>query len=172
MCVTVRVFQQLAAQRLCQLLLLGFCTVVLNACAVGPKLADHAFSFDAELDSPDTEVLDYRYGNSKMLAARANESGVREGNIRQAVNINGPFRLGDFLYVKWRNKSTNAIFEETVELRSRLPKNMTRHRIHFVAKGEQLYVYLVTPERRTEDSPPSPLRKYSHLKVITIHPNQ
>jgi len=79
---------------------------------------------------------------------------------------------GDFLYVKWRIKSTGQVYEDTVDLRRRLPADITDHRIHFIVKGPQLYVYLITPERRPPDMPPNGPRPYQYLKTITIYPDQ
>jgi hypothetical protein len=56
--------------------------------------------------------------------------------------------LGDDLYVKWRIKSTGEIYEDTVDLRNRLPEDMHRQRIRFVVWGPQLYVYLISPKRK------------------------
>jgi len=54
---------------------------------------------------------------------------------------------GDSLYVKWRIKSTSEVYDDTVDLKSRLPEDIANNRIHFIIKGSQLYVYLITPER-------------------------
>lgn len=53
---------------------------------------------------------------------------------------------GDTLYVKWRIKASGAVHEDTVDLRKRMPSDITDHRIHFVVKGPQLYVYLISPQ--------------------------
>lgn len=155
---------------LCCALLLA--PVALGACATGSKLTDHAFSFDARWDSPDVEVLNYRYGDSKQPGARVQEYSLRDGKIPQAAGINGPMLRGDFLYVKWRIKNTGDVFEDTVDLRSRLPADIAQHRVHFVIKGPQLYVYLISPERKPADWPPNGPRRYDFLKVITIYPDQ
>lgn len=109
-----------------------------SACAIAAETVDHAFSFDARRDSPDIEVLDYRYGVRKP-GYWMYSSGQK---MPQNDNINGWFPRGDSLYVKWRIRSSGEIFEDTVDLRSRLPADITGQRIHFVIKGSQLYVYL------------------------------
>jgi len=133
---------------------------------------DHSFSFDAITDSPDAELLDYRYGDSKQRPTRNPEYLRQEGRSIQRGGISGEMLRGDFLYVKWRIKSTGQVYEDTVDLRRRLPADITDHRIHFIVKGPQLYVYLITPERRPPDMPPNGPRPYQYLKTITIYPDQ
>jgi hypothetical protein len=146
--------------------------VALAACASGPKLVDHAFEFDAVHDSPDIEVLNYQYGNSKHPGARPPAWALRqEGYVAGGTGINGPMLLGDTLYVKWRIKATGAVYEDTVDLRTRLPRDITGHTIHFVVKGPQLYVYLISPKKRAASDPQGPLRMYSDLVVYTIYPD-
>ena len=57
--------------------------------------------------------------------------------------------LGDFLYVKWRVKATGEVFEERVDLRDRLPRDMTDHELTFVIDDKKLYVFVVTPQKQT-----------------------
>jgi hypothetical protein len=75
---------------------------------------------------------------------------------------------GDFLYVKWRIDSTGQVYEDTVDLKSRLPRDITNHEIYFIVKGTQLVVYLITPERRLPDMEPNGPRKTQYLKTLTI----
>lgn len=160
--------------------------VVLVACATG--LTNHSFSFDARWDSPDVEVLDYQYGNSKQPGARPPEYSRREGKVRQYVGITGDMLRGDFLYVKWRIKKTGEVYEDTVDLKSRLPADIMSHLIHFVIQDTRLYVYLISPERLNPNPCPSPdelrrLRKseapydkvfsmYCYRKITTLYPDQ
>lgn len=154
--------------RLTVLLVAG---VVLVACASG-TLVDHAFSFNAVRESPEVEVLDYRYGDSKQPTARNPESLRKEGKSLQSAGIHGEMLRGDFLYVKWRIKDTGQIYEDNVDLRRRLPSNIKNHRIHFIVRGPQLYVYLITSERRPVDMQPNGPRPYQYLKTLTIYPDE
>ncbi len=160
-------------------------SMALAACATGPVLTDHAFSFDAVRESPDAEILNYRYGDSRMLATHAQEGDLQRGTVRQGTNINGPMLRGDFLYVKWRIKRTGKEYEDTVDLRSRLPMDIADHRIHFVIKGPQLYVYLISPDQglgrcpadtgktaRATEPGDRIFRMYCDLKIDTIYPNR
>jgi hypothetical protein len=149
--------------------LVAFVTLV--ACASSPEVVDHSFSFDTLKDDQDAEVLDYRYGNSK-LPVHAPEWAVKEGKTFTFNSVSGPMLRGDLLYVKWRIRSTNAVYEDTVDLRHRLPADVKNHRIHFIVRGAQLYVYLVTPETRLPDEAPNGPLMYSYRKTITICPAQ
>jgi len=145
----------------------------LAACAASPPgVVDHAFGFDMRGDGQDAEVLDYRYGESK-LPVHAPESAVMEGKTLWYESVQGPMLRGDFLYVKWRNRSTGQVYEDTVDLRKRLPANVTDQKVYFMIKGPQLYVYLISlREQRPPDMPPNGPRVYRSLKTITIYPDQ
>jgi len=144
---------------------------LLAACASGPRLAFHSFGFDIGKSVPHVQVIDYRYGDSK-LPVHAPEWVVKEGKPLYFNSVGGSMRVGDYLYVKWRIVDTGEVFEDTVDLRHRLPRNMEDMRVIFDIKGAQLYVYLVTPERRFPGTPPNGPRMYDYLKVITLYPEQ
>jgi hypothetical protein len=147
---------------------------ILAGCASGPKIVDHAFTFDVYTDSPEVELLDYRYGDSD-LPGTSNPSRLREkGRAPLNININGPMRQGESLYVKWRLKATGDMYEDTVDLRSRLPSDITGQRIYFMIKGPQLYVYLIpaSSRKRPAGVPPAGPRAYQDLDVRTIYPDR
>lgn len=146
-------------------------SVVVACAGLGKDIVDHAFGFDMAYDDQDAVVLDYRYGESKN-PVHAQEWAVREGKEISFDGVNGPMSRGDFLYVKWKNKLTGKVYEETVDLRQWLPRDIERHRVHFMIWGAQLYVYLVSPEKRPPDMPEIGPRKYSHRKVFQIYPDQ
>lgn len=117
-------------------------SLTLAACASGPSMVDHAFGFDARNDSPNIEIQSYRYGTSGMTFTSSDESMRYYGKSNQSGNINGPQPLGDTLYVKWQDKTSGQVFEDTVNLKPLLPFSMYRKRIYFVVQGSQLHVYL------------------------------
>lgn len=118
-----------------------------TACATGPRLVNHSFQFDPVWDSPGIEVLDYRYGQSKNPVARGCLTPSCDKS-RQGGSTSGTMLVGDDLYVKWRIKSTGEVYEDTVDLKSRLPDNIANHRINVIVDGSQLYVYLIVPKRK------------------------
>jgi hypothetical protein len=140
----------------------------LSACATG--LVRHSFSFDAR-EEPGVEILDYRYGSSRQPGARADQAQLRGGRIRQAVRMSGDIRRPDLLYVRWRDMTTQVIYEDTVDLGRLLPRDITDHRIHFTVKGSQLLVYLVTPQWRRAGEPVNGPMEYQAQKVITLSAN-
>jgi hypothetical protein len=142
-----------------------------TACAADPAVVDHAFGFDMRYDDQDAEVLDYRYGKSE-LPVHAPQAAVAAGKTFTFEGVHGPMLRGDFLYVKWRNRVTGQVHEDTVDLRQRLPADIADHRIHFIIKGPQLYVYLISPEPRPPSMPASGPRMYRHLKSTLIYPDQ
>lgn len=144
------------------------------ACATPPGVVVHEFGFDLLRDSPDAELLDYRYGSSKSPGARPDPGQYRPGYMPQQNGISGAMLRGDDLYVKWRDKLSGQVFEKTIDLRSRLPADIYDHRIVFVIGGprnSEVFVYLVSPERRPPDMAPNGPRIYSYRKVTTIYPD-
>ncbi|MDB5809895.1 MAG: hypothetical protein JWN94_2017 [Betaproteobacteria bacterium] len=144
--------------------------LALAACASNAQVVDHAFSFDTRYDDQDGEVLDYRYGDSK-LPVRAPEASAAAGKPVYQSNVRGPMRRGEFLYVKWRNKVSGQVYEDTVDLRQRLPANMHDYRIHFTVKGPQLSVYLIAPKPRPPDAQSTGPRMYRDLETTRIYPD-
>jgi hypothetical protein len=137
---------------------------------MGSEVVNHSFQFDAIQDSPGVIVLDYRYGDSKIPGVRSDEDYRRSGKPLQSTSVTGDMRRGDELWVKWRVNSENKVYEETVDLKGRLPKTIEDHIIYFRVDGPRLYVYLISPERRSESEPSIGPKKYRHLKVTQIHP--
>lgn len=141
-----------------------------TGCASGPRLVDHAFAFDVRADSPDVELLDYRYGTSSHPGAKPPDWALRQGWIGQQAGVSGPMILGDSLYAKWRIKSTGEVLEETVDLKSRLPHDITDHTVYFVIQGREIHVHLVSSVPRPADFPIVGPKKYHYYKVYEIYP--
>ncbi len=146
------------------------CALALSACVTGPRVVDHAFEFDALVDSPGTEILAFRYGNGEYLATESGTSS-QSRPVRPRSAINGPIPLGDTLYVKWRVRSTGEVLEETVDLKSRLPANMERQRVYFVVQARQLFVYLTDLTKPKPDETPivGPFKVQSYV-TRQLHP--
>ncbi len=141
--------------------------VALAGCANTHELVSHGFSYSFIQDSPEAELLDYRYGNSNYgQSARASMARVSQGG-----GVFGEIRRGDDLYVKWQLKATGEIFEETVDLKSRLPADIKGSQIYFMVRGPQLYIYLITSQKRAKDEPPNGPTKTQYLKTLTIYPD-
>lgn len=139
----------------------------------------HTFSFDTLHDSPDVDVLDYQYSNSRHVGVSPERERVNKGQGFCCENISGSILRGDFLYVKWRVKKPGApspeylgTYEDRVDLRPRLPADITDLRIHFVIRGAQLYVYLIWPELKDASVPEGPIKMYRHQKQVQIYPDQ
>ena len=79
--------------------------------------------------------------------------------------------LGDALYVKWRNKTTDQVFEKSFSLKPLLPKDMTRKEIYFVVSEGEVFVYLKDFTRSAKPSDPvvGPL-KVQLFVTRQIHP--
>lgn len=101
----------------------------------------HGFEFNAKWDSPDIEVLDYEYSTRKP--SKEAYAGTGGNGIAQQTGISGGFPRGDFVYMKWRVRSTGEVFEDRVDLRSRIPGSIKDKKIYCVIDGGQLYILLI-----------------------------
>lgn len=158
-------------------LALGF---LLAACAGNPATANcpdndrvrQSFVFGRYGENQDVEILNVFYGIPNCPVTYDSTFDLYNGKPMQGTSIHGPMRRAWSLNVKWRVVSTGQEYEENIDLRNRLPNDMTGHEIHFVIEGSKLIVYLITPERRPPDMPPNGPRPTQHLKTLTIYPDQ
>jgi len=144
----------------------------LPACAAGPELVAHGFSFDGRNDKwvSQIDLLEYNYGDQYRMTREQ----VRpdKQSLPYQSSVNGSMPVGEFLYVKWRIKETGEVLEDRVDLRKRLAPNMFEHKVTFVIDGKQLYVYLITPKAKRVEDPP-PLKTFLSRYTVTyeIYPN-
>ena len=121
-------------------------------------------------DGQDAVVLEYRYGSESRWIGET-QSGSNEGHVhwfeRSLIDIPQP----EFLYVKWRNRETGKVFEDKVDLRGRLPRDLKDQTVYFMIRGAQLYVYLVSKQPRPSSMPSNGPRLYDDKIVITIYPS-
>lgn len=155
--------------------LLTTCLLVVAAgCASSVAAVDatqyHAFGFDARVDSPDTEILAYRYGPGNIPQLRSpffkddREGLAQYGGIHATMSIEGG------LYVKWRLRSTGQVLEDTVDLRAVLPRDYRNQWVYFVATGPRLLVYRIETIPRPAGWPVVGPRKFQYEKVHQIYP--
>ena len=149
--------------------------LALAGCATGQsgKLVNHSFNFNGRNDGwqQNIDLLEYSYGDQYLMVRRK----AAEGDILgPQASVSGPMPVGDFLYVRWRLKFTGEQVEQRVDLHDRLPKDMTDHEVTFVLEGRQLYVYLVTPERKKAYGEPPVLKTWrsNFAKTYEIYPNR
>lgn len=145
-------------------------SLFLGACASSQKAVRHSFSFDTRGAVPPVEVLDYRYGDSGMTGTRPPKWALEEGKIGQQAGVYGSMRPADSLYVKWRLKGTDQVLEDTVDLRRRLPSEMTDKIVYFDIKGSQLFVYVISREYYPTGTPRNNLRLYFEHPYVQIYP--
>ena len=143
------------------------------AAAIAADLPLYSFDFDLQQDDQHAVVLDFWYGNSRSdwWINLPNEY-VKQGTRLGSEHVTQQMPPGGLLYVKWSNTDTRKVFEDTVDLRHRLPKNIENHKVYLMIRGAQLYVYLVSPERRSPDLPSDGPSMYDYRKVTTIYPDQ
>jgi len=149
----------------------------LNGCASSQqgKIVNHSFEFNAHLDSPEVQVLNYEYSTQKP--DRDQLLGVGGNRVPQASHISGGFPRGDFVYMKWRIRSTGEVFEDRVDLRTRITGSIKDKKIYCVIDGGQLYILLIpfdyfrqkvsTEElNRAKAEATTPLKRVLRMKIL------
>jgi len=153
------------------LVLILFSGIVLEAEAASKsrRVVPHSTGYKL-MNVRETELLDCKYGEANI--------GLGPG---KCFNGGGRMPLPDFLYVKWRDRTTGMVYEERVDLKRRLPSPRKLHEstIYWLIEDNQLYVYLIpdggdqfTPRNlRPPDKPPNGPAKYDDLDVKTLYPD-
>jgi len=109
-----------------------------------------------------TEILEAQYGDS--------------------WHTNGSVNMppADFLYVKWRDKTTDQVYEDRVDLTKRLPPfdEMYGQKVYFLVEDNQLYVYLIPDydwntkrNYKPKGQRPNGPYTYRFLDVKTLYPD-
>lgn len=141
-----------------------------------PKITTHGFGF-GDVNGYENKgilILDYRYGNNKMIPSRPADWQLKEGKIPQRTGMNTFDSPADFLYVKWRVLATGKEYEDTVNLKTLLPEDMHRKIIHFIIEGEKLNVYVIEyiQEAHAAEAPHCPVASYKTCKCTRIYPDR
>lgn len=147
-----------------------FLCIVVSGCESLAVRGRYFWGFNTFRDSPDIEILDYRYGYI-IPDRNFGPDKKREALMLQFREmVIAPEGHDCKLYMKWRVKSTGEEYEENVDLSRRLPANITAQTVYLVIEGPQLYVYLISPEERPKNWPPLGPKRYYYEKVTQLHP--
>lgn len=140
-----------------------------------PGRATYEFSFGGPGDNQGAEILNYHYGNSKMAFTSPAGWELAKGHIGQGGGVYAKFEVDTPLYVKWRVLSTGKEYEDTVDLKDKLPRNMNHKTIHFSIQGTQLNVYVVESRVARQIHAPEakdcPILSYKMYKCTRIYPD-
>ena len=143
-----------------------------SGCATSPRGSYHTFSIDGAYDdwSETIDLLEYDYGGEHSMVRAKGKTETDTVSTGRSINATMP--NGEYLYAKWRIKSTGEVVEKRADLRGRLPDNMFDHGITFVIDGRQLYVFLITPTKKIYRTPPI-LRTHLSKSYVSyeIYPN-
>lgn len=165
-------------------MLLSFFLLLLSACTATQTITGdtriwHSFTFNTyEFDGKgkqDVEVLDFIYGDPKGHPNTCYPELVNRGECQQSGNWNGLLFRQELktLYVKWRVKSTGETREVTLNMQKKLPANFgDKFELFFSFRGPQLYVYLVTPQRRPAGELPNGPEATAYRKTLTLYPEE
>ena len=138
--------------------LCAFAALALQGCAIGPREVFHSFNYDGWYDGwytgpqGNVQLQEYSYGDVYHMVRKKVKPG--EDSVPPRTRVSGPMPVGEFLYVRWLLKDSGEMVEHRVDLRDRLPWDMSNKDITFVIDGKQLYVYLVTNQGKPYGTPP------------------
>ena len=129
----------------------------LMARAAGPeqaRLFSYSIQWNVSTDAPvygeaEVKVLDYAYGIANKFEIKPGKWHRDRFPSQGCCDLNHDGLVaprGDYLYFKWRVIATGEVFEDRVDLSSRLPQDMNNRRLYIVIFGPQLYVYVFPPE--------------------------
>jgi len=136
---------------------------------IQPERVDYSFVFNVR-DMPDVEILDYWLKTERVDYTFT--PSYYNKKIIQGEGTSGLAAKPTELYVKWRIKSSGQEYQDTVNVRQRLPKDMAGSTFTFLIKGAQLNVYLATRELRPADWPIQGDILYKNRKVLLLYPDQ
>lgn len=161
------------------LLLTCLMTTSLTACSNEDPLVFHSLSYHPDIDSPGIEWLDCLYGDSPGIHTQ-HEVDTGRARAGECFNGGGKSPLGDFVYVKWRDKATQKVYEDRVDLKSRLPspKDMKGTTIYLLIDDNQLYVYLIPDtdwntkrNHLPQGKPANGPKMVEYLDNVTLYPD-
>ncbi|MBL8387107.1 MAG: hypothetical protein JNK17_02620 [Hydrogenophaga sp.] len=166
-------------RRLLWVLFAGLLMGAQPGCGDQRRFAFHGLAYNQAVDMPDVDIIDCTYGDG-LGAHTQHEVDTGQAKRGECGNMSGDMPIGDFLYVKWRDKATQKVYEDRVDLKKRLPsaKEMHGTDIYFLIDENQLYVYLVPPydtETKLNYLPPGKPANgpdsVSFLDVKTLYPD-
>ncbi len=111
-------------------------------------------------DRPTTTVIDYQYSANGKVFVQWDRALLAAGRYSGGGGRTGWYPIPDKLYVKWKLDATNEVFEETVDLRSRLPFQMEEKQLYFLVWDKELHVYFSTGPYRPVNNHCKPLAYY------------
>lgn len=158
---------------------LGVIMSTLGACSEEKRFAFHGLSYNQAVDMPQVDILDCIYGDG-LGAHTQHEVDAGKAQRGECGNMFGDMPVGDFLYVKWRDKSSGKEYEDRVDLRKRLPpiEHLHGSTVRFLIQQNQLFVYLVPSgdwEGKKNYLPigqqPNGPGDVAHLNVKTLYPD-
>lgn len=128
------------------------CALLLAGCASAPgRYAFYGIQYATNSRSSNVEILDWQFGDhtyvdsNHQVLPRAPKSYVEKGMPINPQMMAGMLPVGDFLFVKWREKDSGAMHEQRADLSRKLPHDMNNYGVVWMADGPQLRVFLFPP---------------------------
>lgn len=166
-------------RRLLWVLFAGLLMGAQPGCGDQRRFAFHGLAYNQAVDMPDVDIIDCTYGDG-LGAHTQHEVDTGQAKRGECGNMSGDMPIGDFLYVKWRDKATQKVYEDRVDLKKRLPsaKEMHGTTVYFLIDENQLYVYLIPDSdiegkrnHRPDNKPANGPAGWDYLDVKTLFPD-
>lgn len=131
----------------------------------------YGFEFNLSKDGQHAVILTYKYySGSRLLISRVPEDFANFTGL-YGESMRAPMPRGTSLYVKWKDTNTNEVFEDTVAMSKRLPKDMSEKIISLMIYGRQLYIFVTSDKPHVPGTPVIGPSENKRLETIQIYPD-
>ncbi|NIM43259.1 MAG: hypothetical protein GTO74_18870 [Hydrogenophaga sp.] len=127
--------------------------LALCGCGVTVPKVEHGFEFDMGRNSPDFEILQFRYGDGRQEGTSSEVGWKKFGKSPQSVQVLNLMPVGGQLSVKWKSRRSGKVFEREIDLTLLLPPDMKGRRIRMDVREGELLIYLKSPSKASKALP-------------------
>ena len=152
--------------------LLGALLMSAGLAQAGSEIS-YGFEFDLTKDSQHAAILSYKYSAGSRVLISRKPSDFADFKGLYGESMRAPMPRGTSLQVKWKDTKTNEVFEDTVNLGNRLPKDMSEKIISLMIFGPQLYIFVTSDEPHVPGAPiigPSIKKRKTTIQIYPGRP--
>lgn len=123
--------------------------LVCVGCASNNNYSRYAFELYPRRDSPNADLLGYKYGAGNFVGSSLPHEGRNNVPYDFPLGVTNFWPPASQLYVKWRSKIDDQIYERTVDLTNRMPARIGEAcLVTFLVNHDQLRIFLIAMNRR------------------------
>lgn len=143
---------------------------VLSGCATSSPKIFTGFYYNMFEDGQSSKLMKVNFSSKGIPVLLSPDAQGRPGPIAfQTEGSSGGFDLPDHFYVKWQDRGTLVVYESSIDLKGKFPKDMHNTTITFLIKNNMVELYVVLQDAIYKGSTPIGPDLYRHNKVIRIN---